>query len=261
MATVFSPDIVRYACSCGALKPIYRLYFCRHCLKIRCVYCVYHEVDAHYCSNCQENSAATDARLRKNRCPTCYDCPSCLSNVSTRLTPVTGPSPDNPNVTVARKAYYRQCGFCRWSSRDAGLPDQFVASRGWPETDSPETIRVNALIDHYKIVATLEEKERQERERKSYAPRRSYLNFSVWACHGMENDKFGLAAILARKRPGASPLTSLSSGVRVPSRDDQGSLGLMQTVLAPSEASEEVEELPPEIFEQAPDLNSSKSHY
>lgn len=247
MTTLFAPDIVRYACSCGALRPIHRLYFCRHCLKIRCVYCVYHEVDAHYCSNCQENSAATDARLKKNRCPTCYDCPSCLSNVSTRLTPVTGPSPDNPKVNVARKAYYRSCGFCRWSSRDAGLPDQFVASKGWPEPDSPETTRVNSLIDHYKVVATLEEKERQERERKSYAPRRSYLNFS---------DKFGLAAILARKRPGPSPLTSLSSGVRVPLRDEQGLMVGIQQTLAPSEATEDVEQLPPEIFVEEPDLNS-----
>ncbi|XP_046392349.1 dynactin subunit 4 [Ischnura elegans] len=243
MTTLFEPDIVRYGCSCGALKPIHRLYFCRHCLKIRCVYCVYHEVDAHYCSNCQENSAATEARLKKNRCPTCYDCPSCLSNVSTRLTPVTGPSPDNPNISVARKAYYRSCGFCRWSSRDAGLPDQFVASRGWPEPETPEAARVNTIIDHYKMVAAIEEKERQERERKSYAPRRSYLNFS---------DKFGLAAILARKRPGASPLTSLTSGR---AREEQAILASMQQTLAPSEATDQVEELPPEIFTEAPDLN------
>lgn len=44
MAYLFQPDYVRYACSCGSLKPISRIYFCRHCLKIRCGYCVAHEV-------------------------------------------------------------------------------------------------------------------------------------------------------------------------------------------------------------------------
>ena len=28
-------DLVRYKCSCGSLKPICKLYFCRHCLDIR----------------------------------------------------------------------------------------------------------------------------------------------------------------------------------------------------------------------------------
>ena len=30
-----STNLVRYKCSCGSLKPICRLYFCRHCLDIR----------------------------------------------------------------------------------------------------------------------------------------------------------------------------------------------------------------------------------
>ena len=59
--TVTSPfeasitELVRYKCSCGCLKPISKLYFCRHCLDVRCGFCVSHEVDSHYCPNCMEN--------------------------------------------------------------------------------------------------------------------------------------------------------------------------------------------------------------
>ena len=37
-------DEVLYRCSCKALKSISRLYFCRHCTKLRCPECVSHEV-------------------------------------------------------------------------------------------------------------------------------------------------------------------------------------------------------------------------
>ena len=45
MAYLFQPDYVKYTCSCGSLKPISKIYFCRHCLKIRCGYCVCQEVN------------------------------------------------------------------------------------------------------------------------------------------------------------------------------------------------------------------------
>ena len=43
------------------------------------------------------------------------------------------PSPEDPTKMVAKKVYYLACAFCRWTSRDIGLPDQTVASGGWPE--------------------------------------------------------------------------------------------------------------------------------
>ncbi|PSN52092.1 hypothetical protein C0J52_03897 [Blattella germanica] len=126
MAFLLQPDIVRYNCTCGSLKPISRIYFCRHCLKIRCGYCVCHEADSHYCANCLENLPSAEARLKKNRCAACLDCPSCLNTVSTRTTSIVTPNPDDPNKSITRKAYYLACGFCRWTSRDVGLPDQTV---------------------------------------------------------------------------------------------------------------------------------------
>ena len=83
-------------------------------------------MDSHYCANCLENLPSSEARLKRNRCAACLDCPSCLNTVSTRSTSITSPNPEDPNKTITRKAYYLACAFCRWTSRDVGLPDQTV---------------------------------------------------------------------------------------------------------------------------------------
>lgn len=44
MAHIIGPELIKYACTCGLLKPISQLYFCRHCLELRCGFCVCHEV-------------------------------------------------------------------------------------------------------------------------------------------------------------------------------------------------------------------------
>lgn len=118
---------VRYYCSCGLSQPLSKLYFCRHCLDLRCGFCVSHEVDSHYCPNCLENMPSAEARLKKNRCANCFDCPSCGHTLSTRATSMQlqAPTEDGTNVKiVTKKLYYLVCAFCRWTSRDAGLPDQ-----------------------------------------------------------------------------------------------------------------------------------------
>ena len=118
---------VRYLCSCGLAQPLCKLYFCRHCLDLRCGFCVSHEVDSHYCPNCLENMPSAEARLKKNRCANCFDCPSCGHTLSTRATSMQlqAPTEDGTNVKiVTKKLYYLVCAFCRWTSRDAGLQDQ-----------------------------------------------------------------------------------------------------------------------------------------
>merc|ERR1719284_643469 len=95
-------ELVRYKCSCG-------------------------------CLNCMENMPSAEARLKKNRCANCFDCPHCDHTLSTRATSMAAPSPEDPTKMVAKKVYYLACAFCRWTSRDIGLPDQTVASGGWPE--------------------------------------------------------------------------------------------------------------------------------
>lgn len=59
---------VLYACECGLWKTISKLYFCKHCTKLRCANCVAHEVDSFFCPNCLENMPSAEAKLKKNRC-------------------------------------------------------------------------------------------------------------------------------------------------------------------------------------------------
>lgn len=42
-------DHVLISCTCSALSPLTRLYFCRHCIKLRCQLCVSHEVSIRKC--------------------------------------------------------------------------------------------------------------------------------------------------------------------------------------------------------------------
>lgn len=67
MAHVQQLEGAKYICCCGSLKPICSIYFCRHCLRLRCPYCVSHEVDSHYCGNCSENMPSAEAKQKKNR--------------------------------------------------------------------------------------------------------------------------------------------------------------------------------------------------
>lgn len=156
MAYFLGHNYVNYVCGCGILKPITKIYFCRHCLKIRCAFCVCHEVsislinnlfmsiliqlldnfcyylqvDSHYCVNCQENIPSSEARLRKLKCANCFDCPCCFHALATRATNVALPSkPEDEKKGVkpiTRKMYYFACFSCRWTSRDVGIPDQTV---------------------------------------------------------------------------------------------------------------------------------------
>ncbi|CAJ0964591.1 unnamed protein product, partial [Ranitomeya imitator] len=106
--------------------PLSQLYFCRYCSELRSLECVSHEVDSHYCPSCLENMPSAEAKLKKNRCANCFDCPCCMHTLSTRATSIPAPLPDDPAKTTMKKAYYLACGFCRWTSRDVGMADKSV---------------------------------------------------------------------------------------------------------------------------------------
>uniref|UniRef100_A0A3P8WKR0 Dynactin subunit 4 n=1 Tax=Cynoglossus semilaevis TaxID=244447 RepID=A0A3P8WKR0_CYNSE len=107
-------------------SPLSQLYFCRYCCELRSLECVSHEVDSHYCPSCLENMPSAEAKLKKNRCANCFDCPCCMHTLSTRATNIPAPLPDDPTKTAMKKAYYLACGFCRWTSRDVGMADKSV---------------------------------------------------------------------------------------------------------------------------------------
>ncbi|KZC03974.1 PREDICTED: dynactin subunit 4 [Dufourea novaeangliae] len=231
MSYLNQPDYVRYVCNCGSLKPISKTYFCRHCSKIRCGYCVCQEIDTHYCPNCMENFPQTEARLKKNKCSNCFKCPCCFHTLSTRAGHVpfrTAPQEgeDSKDVkTTPKKFYYLFCSLCRWTSRDAGIPDQSVATGGWPEQENPHISRISALIDYHRILASIE---KQQCEKK-FRAKRPYM-------HAM----FTITSAMVRKRighPSETPAKNQSS--------DQP---------PPSVASEDVDELPAEIFTDPVDI-------
>ncbi|CAF4816167.1 unnamed protein product [Pieris macdunnoughi] len=225
MAYLVQPDYVKYVCSCGQMKPITNLYFCRHCLKIRCGFCICHEVDSHYCANCLENMPSSEARLKKNRCSSCFDCPSCFHTLSTRATmvqPRQDPASGDAKVEnkQPKKMYYLSCFNCRWTSRDVGIPDQPVASGGWPERVNPFANRFAQLMEYYKAIAQQEKQEKLDKERKKFAIRGNYITLT---------DKTGLTGAMARNRAGMPSSESTSSAI---------------ANFVTSQATEEVDELP-----------------
>ncbi|KAK7919002.1 hypothetical protein WMY93_010286 [Mugilogobius chulae] len=88
MASLLQPDTVVYLVR-GEKRiraPLSLLYFCRYCSELRSLECVSHEVDSHYCPSCLENMPSAEAKLKKNRCANCFDCPCCMHTLSTRAT-------------------------------------------------------------------------------------------------------------------------------------------------------------------------------
>lgn len=205
--------------------PLCELYFCRHCLKLKSSACVSHEVDSLYCPNCLENMPSAEAKLKRNRCVSCFDCPSCHHTLSTRATTVTsgGGEADPEGQATPRKAFYLACGFCRWTSRDVAIKDQTVSSGGWRDQENENSKRIAVLMDYYRQLAV---REKLDKEKKKYSRRRSYLRLS---------DKYGLGHVARR-----------SSGLIGNLSKDADDIKIQD--VEPSVASEEVEELSEDVF-------------
>lgn len=63
------------------------------------------------------------------RCSNCFDCPCCAQTLSIRsgqvlLKPAQPSGGEEETKPATKKVYYLSCSMCRWSSRDAGIPDQ-----------------------------------------------------------------------------------------------------------------------------------------
>ncbi|KAJ3588583.1 hypothetical protein NHX12_012175 [Muraenolepis orangiensis] len=233
MASLLQPDRVVYLVR-GEKRirsPLSQLYFCRYCSELRSLECVSHEVDSHYCPSCLENMPSAEAKLKKNRCANCFDCPCCMHTLSTRATNIPAPLPDDPTKTTMKKAYYLACGFCRWTSRDVGMADKSVASGGWQEPENPHTQRINKLIEYYQQLA---QRERQERDRKKLARRRQCMPLAF-------SEKYGLGTRLQRQRSGA-PISNLA-GLSLKDGEDQKEINI-----EPAQALDEVEPLPEDCY-------------
>ena len=215
MTTLLNVERVKYQCSCGALKSLCYLYFCRHCLKIKCKDCVILEVDCRFCPSCYEHLPPHEAITRKNRCQTCFACPCCNHTLVTRATNTSSTLPSNLNTTLdsggdaddsisgstnvsglqtpSKKVYYLACSVCRWSTRDIRLTDQ-PALNSWKAQENIHEGRFNELMQHYKQIAT---REKQERDRKRYSIVK--LRTTMPMATVRSADKYGLLAPLTRR--------------------------------------------------------------
>ncbi|CAG9864274.1 unnamed protein product [Phyllotreta striolata] len=223
MSYITGPDVVKYACTCGLLKPISYLYFCRYCTQLRCSFCVCHEVDSNFCGKCSENIPSSEARSKKNRCGNCYICPSCEQELSPRVASSKA-SAEGDEKVAARKMYYLFCQFCRWSSRDVGIPDQSSVTGGWPERENVHANSLHELLDLDKAIV-LAQKQQQEKDKKKQ--RGKFISYT---------DRTGVTAAALRKRIGLpADLTHplLKSKPKEPE---------------PMVARTEVEKLPDDIF-------------
>ncbi|XP_058445255.1 dynactin subunit 4 [Malaya genurostris] len=242
MSFFMLPSTVEYACVCGLLNPLTKLYFCRYCLKLRCGYCVCHEVDSHFCSNCLENIPSSEAKIRKNRCNTCFNCPSCQHTLSVRASSATVAEPPasgaddvkkastpEPSAVsgkqVTRKMYYLACLNCRWSSRDVGIPDQTVATGQWPEPEYSSATRFALLLEHYQSVVLHEKQEKQELWRRKTPKQSKFPSLT---------DRTGLTVSMIRRQMGWS--------------DSKTQIKATPSPINRSVASEQVDELPAELL-------------
>uniref|UniRef100_A0A915K5V0 Dynactin subunit 4 n=1 Tax=Romanomermis culicivorax TaxID=13658 RepID=A0A915K5V0_ROMCU len=232
MSIILNADVVNYQCQCKSWKPLCYLYFCRHCQALRCSDCVSHEVDCHYCPNCLENMPSAEARLKKNKCTNCYDCPSCGHALSIRAAGLVeaasgaGSTFDeslakDATISATKKVYYLMCGFCRWSTREAGIPDQQSATGAWPESANDFAKLLQGVQEDFRQMAAVE---KAEKERKKYTKRRSQLTYVT--------DKYGFQNLLAKRRLGLG-------------LSDNDASGKNTSCIEPSS---EVEPLPADIF-------------
>ncbi|XP_026478870.1 dynactin subunit 4-like [Ctenocephalides felis] len=234
MAYFLGQNVVNYVCGCGILKPITKIYFCRHCLKIRCGFCVYHEVDSYYCVNCLENIPSSEARLRKHKCGNCFNCPCCFHTLATRATnvalPVKADDERKDAKPITRKMYYFACFSCRWTSRDVGIPDQTVASGAWPDRENVHSNRIVALQEYFTTLVIKDKIAKQEMLKKKHNARSKFTTLT---------DKTGLTAAIIRKQVG------LPSDISIPSSAFHSS---NKPTIVPAVASEDVDDLPDDIF-------------
>lgn len=139
------------------------------------------QVDSHFCRNCLENIPSSEAKLRKNKCNSCFDCPSCDSVLSARATSIQVPMTSGSEAEqsqdansslassgkmVTKKMYYLACLACRYTSRDVGISDQASQNFCWPEQEYKHANRFGKVLDYYQSVVLHDKQMKQEEKRR-----------------------------------------------------------------------------------------------
>ena len=205
-------------------------------------------MDSHFCFNCLENIPSSEAKHKKYRCNSCFDCPSCQHTLSARGTAVVVPAkkPSSttdddttatgsgesapPAATAAetkttlKKMFYLSCLACRWTTRDVGIPDQTVATGSWPEAEYIYATRFAQLMEYHQSVVLQEKQEKQELWRRK-TPKPKYPSLT---------DRTGVSVSMVRRQLGWTDKTATPK-VKVAD-------------IKPSEATVAENDLPEDIF-------------
>ena len=96
------------------------------------------------------------------RCASCFLCPYCTNTLTSRTFMIRVPSETESTQMIEKKAQYLVCSYCKWSSKDVGIPDLVMGSGAWPEVETPNRKRIETLFDHYRFIA---QRERMEKEK------------------------------------------------------------------------------------------------
>lgn len=189
---LFFNTSVQYKCSCNHYRRFYSNFFCRHCLVLKCRECVAHEVDSQYCQHCLEYIPTIDPKFQKNKCPSCYQCPSCQNLLTNTVVGMAIPKTSqeskenlNPSQPVQpRKSETMNqliCAFCRWSS------DTFVVSEanqpisGLPDIEVSHLDRITSLISYFNSKS---QKEKCDKDKKRF-PHRTGTTMDLLAKYGI----------------------------------------------------------------------------
>ncbi|CAF0759649.1 unnamed protein product [Brachionus calyciflorus] len=288
MATLIDANKVKYLCSCKRLKPLSYLYYCKYCkpFTLKCKDCVIHEIDQKFfCANCFDNKVQKEVMSVKYKCASCFNCPVCKNLLLIRASSIKPPkdgvqsplavsqsSPalvtQTPNASSSnpatpqqspqapqqgQKVFYLICVFCRWTTRDVGIPDVTSAPGGWKLQENPHVKRIQELTEGYKVIAA---REKLEKDRKKYPnlKRRSlYISGSSSSSSILHADKYGILAPVQKRLAATASIGNQNLDPQITMEQQ------FRSLVKPAQTVDSFEELPEDFFANPPNINSITS--
>jgi len=171
MVSLLQTDRVRYFVSESRpdYEPLAKLYFCTFCVGLKCKDDLQHEIESHFCPQTLDSWASNDvATLSKknNRSSNAWHCPTCTQSLTVALYNTSLPSAGDSKATN-KKSYYQTCGYCRWNTREVGIPDREFSSLSWTEKQNSNQKRISHLIEHFKYISHKEALDKMSLEKLS----------------------------------------------------------------------------------------------
>lgn len=133
---------------------------------------------------------------------------------------------------VAKKMYYLACLACRYSSRDVGISDQSSQNFCWPEQEYMHANRFNTILDYYQQLVLHDKQTKQDEKRRRNTKQSKFQSIT---------DRTGLNVSAIRRQMGFDKTASKPKS--------------KPASISPS-VTEEVDELPEEIFTQPINLKN-----